>query len=538
MRNSIIIWFIFFCFTAINIFYSIKYFTTLNVDTSDGWDMFFLKNYHYNKEEQWANLFKFDKYTEDNKKYGNIFSWFELPPNDKWEIVPLKGPIRLHMKAALFYMGWWEVFWWIWRSLGIILWIWFLISLWGYKKMNIVTILFLLLFVPIYAFQIDFLMPILCLFTIIKFNTTKKYFYIVFFTVIAIFLTFIRNEFLLTNIPLYLCIFLSGKTWTERNYILIIFMLGLFFWLSQILISNYAYYWWFLKTGYSLAFEWDGWQSTSISLVQKIIWIILPYWFNFSVTVEKFWFVINSTFWISLLLWAIWWLRERKKINLQILIYILAILYWVFFYWSNPWFSMWNPLYSSYTRYFSGYLLVAGVGVYFIIKNTKKYKKMLLLISTFIIISLPKSQHFLFDYWVLESRLKFSQWVTTYIPSGSTVAWLDLEKHFYFAEYKFIYPSAQYLNEFRLYRDEALKNMDHLDMPIDPKYTDEIMPLQKKSGYIDNMKTYIADGNSIYFVIYKGDDSFYRKKFEWFQIKKINEFNFNKWVYILRVSPA
>ena len=63
-------------------------------------------------------IFTMNKYEILNQQYGNILSYFELPANSFWQIVSLKGPWKILLKAPIFlftesfFPTVWKFLWW------------------------------------------------------------------------------------------------------------------------------------------------------------------------------------------------------------------------------------------------------------------------------------------------------------------------------------------------------------------------------------------------------------------------------------------
>ena len=103
-------------------------------------------------------IFTMNKYEILNQQYGNILSYFELPANSFWQIVSLKGPWKILLKAPIFLFT--ESFFpTVWKFLWWFLLFWFSIllhrSIYSGKDKIILTLL-IFAFAPFQIFDLEY----------------------------------------------------------------------------------------------------------------------------------------------------------------------------------------------------------------------------------------------------------------------------------------------------------------------------------------------------------------------------------------------
>lgn len=336
-------------------------------------DFKILENYEIMKRHSWW-FFTIDNYREDNQVYGNIFSYYELPANSEWSIVPLKGPGRIALKAPLLLFTGSDFFTFYWKILWVFLcWGFFLILFKAkHTAEKALLLLSLLTFSSYLIFDFEFLSLFLCIIFWYLFFLREKWPYLFYYFILWLYAAVMRTEFFLFFSVFNCWIVFYALKIKRFTYIFYVIICSLFF-LGTYMLMNKQYYGWYFITWYEVQREisnfWLGINS-DLSFFDgflKIFWYFFPLGFNLTQSFWNFIYVINSVLGVGLILLLRLKNHDQKsktKFYLHIFILVL-VFYWVIFYASSPYFYRPDvPTFSSYTRYLWVFVLVLWAILY------------------------------------------------------------------------------------------------------------------------------------------------------------------------------
>ncbi len=347
----------------------------INIDAGESNEIFLMQDYVETGKVFSGGTFNSSIYKEKNQLYNNIFSFFELPANKDWELVPLKWWGRLFLKFPLFIFSDKIFFWWLWKITGVCMVLGFFILLFKEikKSQKIIFVFSALFFLSEHAFELEFASLFLTLASLFLFLGRERKIYLFLYFLFSLYGAILRNEFFLFGsiINLYLLLYIIYK---KKFSILPIIFSFYFLFISTLMIGNYYYYWWFLdfwytietaaKATWALAGEGVNINETFIqSFINRFSGLIFPD-FSIPITYNNIVYTFDNKIGLVVCIFfafALFFKRNRLLIypNYFWTLLTLILLWWFLYYGSNPWnYKPENPLSSSYIRYFSVLLLL------------------------------------------------------------------------------------------------------------------------------------------------------------------------------------
>lgn len=426
-------------------------------------DILLLRDYNETEKRYFWGDFKIEKMSELNQQYGNIFSYFELPANSDWAIVPLKWAGRVIMKAPLYLIIGEPLFPALWKIVGILLSFWMVFIFFVNHSFSERIILFLTMFtfwsylVSDLEFSTLFSAVIFLLFYFKRLYL--PYFFI--YLILGLYASIVRTEFFLffSFLNLYVVIYAVKKK--RYAHILYIFIVSLLF-ITGFLLYNKIYYWWYLITGYEVERDVTNLSintnTDSLGLSQifyKLISLPFPLGFNLIQVFLNVQYVLNSFMGIGIILVALPAFLSHQKTKffdsnhgLKRFIF-LFIWYWFILYWSSPYF--YKPptaLFSSYSRYFWVFLLLLSFLLY---RGFFKVWPLIksLYISYLLLYTLSSVHFFASAKNDLDSSIYLRQ-LESKIPKNSVILPLKPVK-FILSDYKILQPSGSDTEEHRVF---------------------------------------------------------------------------------------
>lgn len=430
-------------------------------------DFVILKDYLESGRIYSGWIFTVDKYELLNQKFGNIFSYFELPANSDWKIVPLKWPWKIFLKApifilsGIFFPALWKFLWWF-------LLIWFSLILYrrSFKKDTIIFCILIFSFVPFQLFDLEYSVFFLAVSSLYLFFTSRNIAHLFLYFLFWIYASISRADFFLFFS--FLNIFLGiraifSKTYSHLYYILI----SSSFFLIVFCLLNKIYYWGFLTLGYEVEragsssfadaanqLHQADFFSRAQDVIERIFSFVLPFGFHLQNTFENVLYVMYSQSGFLFCLTIPFFLSTNRKSifskdkGLRIAIWGI-ILYGFILYGSHEYFYKPDlPTFSSYTRYFGVFIFLFWLSFYSWFLSLPRSVK--ILFCCFLIKLIFTGIHFTQRANNDLYSVQYIQNLHSYIPSWSVI--LPLRPvQFLLSDYKILQPSGLDTEEYRVY---------------------------------------------------------------------------------------
>ena len=407
-----------------------------------------------------------NKYEILNQQYGNILSYFELPANSFWQIVSLKGPWKILLKAPIFLFT--ESFFpTVWKFLWWFLLFWFSIllhrSIYSGKDKIILTLL-IFAFAPFQIFDLEYASLFFAVSSLYFFFKTRYNFYLFLYFLFGLYACISRSDFFIFFSFLNF-FFLINPHFNLKLSRKITYVAGVsILFLSVVLLLNKIYYGGFFILWYEVQSWWASNFSSSenspptwffyqiIALINRFFGFLLPFWFKPINIFDNLWYVLSGYTGILFIFLLPSLLSKKITSHLDFsfkLIVMSLALYGFSFYGSDAnSFKPASPQFSSYTRYFCAFLFCLWIFLYWSFFTIWRFFK--ILFSSFLLISIYSGIHFAERPKNDLYSVKYINQIRWFIPQGSFI--LPLRPvQFLLSDYKVLQPSGEDSEEYKVF---------------------------------------------------------------------------------------